>query len=76
MAATRATYGSWVSPISSDVVIKESISLMEVCVDPFQEGKNMKANHLTLSLCKHGAKAEKLNGNRNSASDIQRSFKT
>ncbi|KAJ7390824.1 hypothetical protein OS493_022383 [Desmophyllum pertusum] len=39
MAATTAPYGSWVSPITSDVVIKESISLMEVRIDPFQADK-------------------------------------
>jgi len=42
MAVTCAPYGSWVSPITSDVVVKESISLMEVRVDPFQEGRNSK----------------------------------
>lgn len=41
MAATTAPYGSWVSPITSDVVIKESISLMEVRIDPFQEGRTI-----------------------------------
>ena len=39
MAAFTAPYGSWVSPITSDVVVKESISLMEVRIDPFQEGR-------------------------------------
>ena len=39
MAAITAPYGSWVSPITSDVVIKESISVMDVSVDPFQEGR-------------------------------------
>lgn len=43
MAVTSAPYGSWVSPITSDVVVKESISLMEVKVDPFQEGRNSKS---------------------------------
>ena len=38
MAATTAPYGSWVSPITSDVVVKESISIMDVSIDPFQEG--------------------------------------
>ena len=38
MAATTAPYGSWVSPITSDVVVKESISVMDVSIDPFQEG--------------------------------------
>lgn len=41
MAGSTAPYGSWVSPISSDVVIKESRSLMEVRIDPFQEGKRV-----------------------------------
>lgn len=41
MAAATAPYGSWVSPITSDVVIKESISLMEVRIDPFQEGRTI-----------------------------------
>ena len=39
MAGSTAPYGSWVSPIDSDVVIKESRSLMEVRIDPFQEGE-------------------------------------
>lgn len=39
MAATTAEYGSWRSPITSDVVIKESISVMDVSIDPFQEGR-------------------------------------
>jgi len=39
MAATIAPYGSWVSPITSDVVIKESISVIDVSIDPFQEGR-------------------------------------
>ena len=32
-------YGSWVSPISSDLVTQKSISLKEVRVDPLDEGK-------------------------------------
>ena len=43
MALTIAPYGSWESPISSDVVIEKSVSLKEVKVDPFQEGKKMEA---------------------------------
>ena len=39
MATIIAPYGSWKSPITSDVVIEESISLMEVKIDPFQEGR-------------------------------------
>ena len=39
MAATTAAYGSWVSKITSDAVIKESISVMDVSIDPFQEGR-------------------------------------
>lgn len=39
MAATTAAYGSWVSKITSDAVIKESISVMDVSIDPFQEDK-------------------------------------
>lgn len=43
MEAVIAPYGSWESPISSDVVIKKSVSFKEVKVDPFQEGKKMEA---------------------------------
>lgn len=39
MEVTIAPYGSWVSPITSDAVIKESVSIMEVKIDPFQEDK-------------------------------------
>lgn len=39
MATAIATYGSWRSPITSEVVIEESITLMEVKIDPFQEGR-------------------------------------
>lgn len=37
MAVVIAPYGSWESPISSDVVIEKSVSLKEVKVDPYQE---------------------------------------
>lgn len=50
MAGTTAPYGSWVSPITSDVVIKESISLMEVRIDPFQEGRIIIAVNLKHNL--------------------------
>ena len=43
MAVVIAPYGSWESPISSDVVIEKSVSFKEVKVDPFQEGKKMEA---------------------------------
>ena len=43
MEVVIAPYGSWESPISSDVVIEKSVSLKEVKVDPFQEGKKMEA---------------------------------
>ncbi|EDO44040.1 predicted protein [Nematostella vectensis] len=41
MASTTkntAPYGSWISPITSDLVIKEAIGLSEVRVDPFEPG--------------------------------------
>uniref|UniRef100_A0A6P8I3Q6 Uncharacterized protein LOC116297910 n=1 Tax=Actinia tenebrosa TaxID=6105 RepID=A0A6P8I3Q6_ACTTE len=38
MAKQVSPYGSWVSPISSDLVIKESLSLREVRLDPLDKG--------------------------------------
>ena len=58
MAAITAPYGSWVSPITSDVVIKESISVMDVNIDPFQEGrillKDVKVLHMQASYADKG----------------------
>lgn len=42
MAEQVSEYGSWVSPISSDLVIKESISLREVRLDPLDKGKRLR----------------------------------
>lgn len=40
--SSTAPYGSWVSPINSDLVVEDSISVKEVKVDPFQKGRNVK----------------------------------
>ena len=49
MAPTPATYGSWKSPITVDVVVNQSISFKEVRVDPFEEGKSLQTLSKTIS---------------------------
>ena len=39
MAEEVAEYGSWVSPISSDLLVQKSISLKEVRIDPLDKGR-------------------------------------
>lgn len=51
MEVVTAPYGSWESDISSDVVIKKSVSFKEVKVDPFQEGKKMEALIINSRTC-------------------------
>ncbi|KXJ24748.1 hypothetical protein AC249_AIPGENE21105 [Exaiptasia diaphana] len=38
MTEKLAEYGSWVSPISSDLLVQKSISLQEIRIDPLDKG--------------------------------------
>ena len=36
---TKARYGSWVSPITSDNVVEQAISFSKISIDPFDKGR-------------------------------------